>query len=391
MSAGRTLAAGRPVRVAHLITTLDVGGAETAMSRVVANLDRDRFASLVIGLTSAGPVGARLRESGIEVTSLGMRRGWPSPRGLAALVRRLRAWRPDVLQTWLYHADLLGTVAAPLAGVPRLVWNLRSSDMQWEHYRRLSAWTQRACALASRRPDVVVVNSEAGRAHHAELGYRPARWCVIPNGVDATTFRPDPVARLDVRRELGLDPAAELVGLLARLDPMKDHASFVAAAGQLAEHRAGVHFVLAGPGVHAGASEFAALPESLRGRLHLLGTRSDVPSLMAALDVCALSSISEGFPNVLAEALACGVPCVSTDVGAAREIVGDHGAIVPRADPAALARGLQRVLDLAPDARAALSRSARAHVLARFSLSRCVRAYEAMYGELAQRAVFAQP
>lgn len=373
----------RPVKVVHLITTLDVGGAEMALSRLLPALDRRRVESRVVSMTAVGPVGDVLRAAGIGVDTLAMRRGRPTPGALLRLVRLLRAWQPDVLQTWLYHADLLGAMAARLARVPRLAWNIRSADMQWQHYGRLSRLTQGACARLSAWPDVIVVNSEAGRRHHAAIGYHPRAWCVIPNGVDTEVFRPDPHARMTLRREWGIEGDAPVIGMIARLDPMKDHATFLEAARVVLQARDDVHFVLAGEDV-----EPARLPwpegasHLLASRVHCLGRRGDVPRVMAALDVCTLSSMSEGFPNVLVEGMAAGVPCVSTDVGDARRIVEETGLIVPPRDAPALATAWLALVR-SPEERRARGRAARERATSEFSLRRAVAAYESLYARLA--------
>jgi glycosyltransferase involved in cell wall biosynthesis len=375
------MSADRAIRIVHVINDLHVGGAEGTLFRLLSRLDGRRFESSVISLLTPGPLGPSIERLGIPVMSLGMRRGRASPRALLRLATIIRRRRPDLVQTWLYHSDLLGLLATRLTGAGAVVWNLRCSDMDLSHYRRLSAWVVRACARLSSLPQAVVVNSTAGRVFHERLGYRAKRWELIPNGVDLERFRPDAVARSEVRAELGTDDGTALVGLVARYDPMKDHETFIAAAGSVAQRHQSVRFLLAGEEVTVENTELSRLIRSagLEDRVHLLGRRDDVERVFNALDIAVLSSVSEGFPNIVAEAMACGVPCVVTDAGDAAEIVGDTGLVVPPEAPAALADAIERMVSLGRDVRQQRGTAARERIARSYSLERMVGAYSALY------------
>ncbi len=379
-----------PVLVAHLITSLAVGGAQMHLYQTVTRFDPRRIRSTVISLVPPGPVGVLLREAGIPVYHLGMAKGVPNPLGLARLVRLLRRLRPQVLQTYLYHADLLGLLAGRLAGVPRIFWNLRQSVMEFERYRRTTGWTVRLSAWLSRRVDLILVNSWAGAEHHRQLGYDPQRLLVVPNGFDLGRFRPDPEAYREVRRELGLDPDHLLVGMFARFDPQKDHATFLAAAAQAAALMPRVSFLLAGTGLTREHPEAAALARESGlppSRLFLLGERQDIPRLAAALDVFVLSSaFGEGCANAVGEAMAAGVPCVVTEVGDSPRLVGDTGLVVPPRDPGALARALVRLLSWEPARRRLLGEAARRRIERHFALDEIVTRLSRLYEEAAPAA-----
>jgi len=369
-------------RIVHVITALPVGGAQTVLRQLVARQRELGCAMSVVSLADLGEVGARIRAEGTEVRALGMRPAMPDPLALARLVGWLRQLRPDAVQTWLYHGDLLGGLAARLAGVPRLYWNLRQSDLDPAGSRWLTMQVVRACARLSRRlPDLIVCCSEASREVHAAAGYDAARMRVIDNGVDIARYRPDPAAPVAVRAELGLAPGTPLVGLVARYHPQKDHAGFLAAAGAVARARPEVRFLLCGEAVDAGNAELAGLVarHGLQGQVHLLGIRGDVPRIDAALDLAVLSSsFGEGFPNVAVEAMAAGVPCVVTDVGDAARIVGETGWVVPRRDPAALGAAMLAAL-ADPAERLRRGAAARERALARFDLTRMLAAYGRLY------------
>ncbi|MBN1312455.1 MAG: glycosyltransferase [Anaerolineae bacterium] len=370
------------LKIIHLITDLDTGGAEMMLVKLLSHMDSERFTNVVISLTDRGTLGDCIDALGVPILTLGMRHGLPDPRGIGRLVKLLRQEKPDILQTWLYHADLLGTISARLARVPVLCWNIRCSDMDMRHYSRLSRLVLQILARLSRQPDVVIVNSQAGRQLHEERGYSPRRWETIPNGFDLERFRPNPNAYQALRAELALLPHTLLIGLIARYDPMKDQRMFLQAARQLIDERDDVHFVLAGKDIDLLSGMVDAMELGLY--VHLLGERGDIPNLMAALDVLSLSSaFGEGFPNVVGEAMACGVPCVVTDVGDTANIVGETGFVVPPRDPGKMADTWQHLLAMSVEERQALGQSARRRVEKLFSIQAVVRRYEVLYRGIA--------
>ena len=366
------------VTVLHLITGLETGGAEGMLARLVTRTDRSRFRSVVVSMTDGGTIGPVIAGTGIPVETLGIHRGMIDPRGVTRLIRLLRRYRPDIVQTWLYHADLLGLIAARLGYARCLVWNIRCSDMAGPNAVRA------ILARSAARPETVIINSLAGRRFHEAIGYRPRRWEYIPNGYDTALMRPDEAARLRLRTALGIDPGAIVIGMPARYHPMKDHAGFLAAARQIADLPE-IVFVLLGSGIEPGNRELVQAIEAqgLTPRLRLLGERADMNRVYPALDIATLSSaFGEGFPNVLAEAMACGVPCVATDSGDAAEILGDCGVIVPPRDPQALAEGWRRMIALGAEGRHMLGSRARARIVENYDLGHIVSRFEALYADL---------
>lgn len=374
------------MRVLHVITGLETGGAELMLVRLLEQSDRNRFESSVVSLTDIGPTGRQLEAAGVPARALGMRRGRPDPRGVVALAREIRRQKPDVIQTWLYHADLFGGLAAKLAGGTPVAWGLHLGNLAPEVNKRATMLTAKACArLSGRLPRAIVCCAESSRDAHIAYGYRADRMLVIPNGFDLDRFQPSAAARLAVRQELGLAPDTPLVGLIARFDPQKDHATFVEAAARLHQRRPDVRFVLCGGEVTWENPQLASwiADAGIRSVTQLLGRRDDMARIQAALDVAASSSAGEAFPLAVGEAMACGVPCVVTDVGDSALVVGMTGRVVPARDPDALTAGIGTVLDLPPDARADLGRAARQRIAENFSLARAVGRYEDLYERLA--------
>jgi glycosyltransferase involved in cell wall biosynthesis len=373
-------------RVLHLITSFGLGGAETNLFRLVSHMDCSRFSNTVVTMTDARLLSSRLAEANVPFHSLGMSRGVPNPLAATRLFRIIKRVQPDILQTWMYHADLLGLLVGKVARVPAIVWNVRCSSMDMTRYRRASAVVVRMLVSLSRYPDVVVANSEAGLRSHQALGYRARRWKLIPNSLDVDQFRPDGEARTWLRRELKLEPEAIIIGLIARYDPMKDHANFIAAARLLADEMPTVHFVLVGWRVDSSNGDLTRRIESnhLTDRFHLLGLRQDINRITAGLDVaCSSSAYGEGSSNAVAEAMACGVPCVVTNVGDSALLVAKAGKIVAPRDPDALARGCREIILMTPRQRERLDVYARQRVLERFSIPSIVARYERLYEALA--------
>jgi len=377
------------INVLHVITGLSVGGAEMALLKLVSRWDKSRFRGAVVSLLPAGPMGPRIASQGIGVSSLNMRRGLPNPLSILRLAGQIRAFAPDVIQTWMYHADLIGGLAAVLAGGYPVVWGIRNGTLKPGKSSTSAIWSARACArLSLFLPKRILCCSESARRVHGALGYDMGRMRVIPNGFDLEEFKPDPLARWALRQELGLDANAILLGLIARFDPQKDHGTLIRASARLREAWPQLHFVLCGEDVTWGNRELAGRIEkaSMRTRFHLLGRRLDIPRVAAALDLACLCSRSEAFPNVVGEAMACGVPCVVTDVGDSAAIVGQTGIVVPPAEPEALAAGIGRLLEMGPEGRRKLGEAARARVLENFSLDRVVREYQGLYCQVAAEA-----
>ena len=374
------------IRVAHLIPDLAIGGAETALVRLLEGFDRARFASLVVTLRDGGALVARAEDAAEGVVSLGMRTRLPSPRALLRLRAELRAFAPDVVQGWMYHGNLAAWTGVRL--LPRraaLAWNIRQSLASLERQRLATRLVIRAGARLSSDADAIVNNSRTSAAQHAALGFDPRGTEIIPNGFDTRHFRPDPEARAALRARLGIARDVLVAGLVARFDPVKRHDLFLDAVARARRDGLDVHAVVAGPGATPENRALAALVAraGLGGTAHLLGTCDDVARVLASLDVLvSASGWAEGFPNVVGEAMACGVPCIVTDTGDCAAVVGDAGVVVPPGDASALAAALAAMLRRTPAERAALGERARAHVASAYGLERCTERYAALYSRL---------
>lgn len=372
------------LRILFVITDLQIGGAERMLLKVVSRLAPSNDLT-VVSLTERGELASAFERAGADVVALGMRGLLSLPGAVARLAREIRTRRPQLMSTWMYHADLVGGLAARLAGLPAVAWNIRHSDLSSAHTSLATRAVMRTNALLSGTlPKKILCCSETARRTHIEFGFRDDRFHLIPNGFDLQTFQPSAEARTSVRQELGLRDDDLLIGLVARWHRHKDQPGFIRAAATLGQEYENVHFVLVGDDCDKDNPELVRLvtEAGLDGRAHLLGRRRDIARITAAFDIATSSSVSEAFSNTLGEAMACAVPCVATDVGDSAYIVGDTGRIVPPQDPPALARAWAELI-AAPDiVRRELGERARERVTQKFALGIVTRQYEDAFREI---------
>lgn len=287
----------------------------------------------------------------------------------------------------MYHGNLAAHAAAGLGGRRgRVVWNIRSTLCDIDQEKRFTAAVIRLGARLSGWPARIVYPSEAAALEHEAVGYSASHRVLIGNGFDTARFAPDPHARAALRATLGLAADDVLFGHVARWHPMKDHAALLRAAALLRDAGVTFHLAMIGRDVDEHNAELTGLRAALglADRVHLLGERRDLHLLTPGFDIAVSSSSwGEAFPNVLGEAMACGVPCVATDVGDSARVVGEAGRIVARRDPAALARAMRELAALEEPARQHLGRLARERVLAHYSLPAIVRQYGETWREVA--------
>ncbi len=369
----------RPRRILYVTTDLFIGGgAEGMLTRMVSAhprlVDDIIVVSLRLGLPSYAE---QLRRDGVTVVELDFEKIGGITSGLRRLAGLIAETRPDIVQGWMYHGDLAALVALFMSGRRRqtyLIWSIRCSDMDFARYRPGLRLAVKACTALSRFPDLITANSVSGLKSHLRLGYRPRRAHVIANGIDVERFKPDAMARVAVRGELGIAGDAVVAAHVARVDPMKDHRSFLAAMSELPQMRA----LLIGNDTQ----NLPRMPNVLA-----LGPRADLARVLAAADlVVSSSAFGEGFSNALGEGMACGLPAVATDVGDAALIVGDAGLIVPRRDPQALAAAIRQLAREEAAARAERANRARSRIVRMFGMQQAMLRYAEVYASLEGRS-----
>ena len=373
------------MKTLHIIIGLNVGGAEMMLKRLVESHREDpAYRHVVVSLTDMGKLGPQLQSDRVEIYSLGMRSIFSIPQVLWRLVNLIRAGRPDIVQTWMYHADLLGGLAARIAGNRHVIWGIRTTDIRsaGSSVTLIVRWL---CARLSKWvPQVIVCAAEASRQSHITVGYDSKKMLVVPNGYDFAWLKASVEERQALREQCGITHSQIVVGSLGRFHSVKDQGNFVRAAGLLATKYPQLRFVMVGRDLDWDNAQLVRWIDRTGWKDHftLLGERKDVPQCLAAMDIFCMHSRTEGFPNVLAEAMAMGLPCITTNVGDAAMLLDDAGVVVPKENSMALAQGVERLLALDQDARHALGMRAKARVEAEFSMTRARERFEAIYRQV---------
>jgi glycosyltransferase involved in cell wall biosynthesis len=370
------------MKILHIIIGLNVGGAELMLMRLIkSHKGRLDFSHSVISITTVGKVGAQLQEMGVEVHALGMGSILRTPRKFCQLMRLIRAGRPDIVQTWMYHADLLGGLAARLAGIRSVIWGVRGSAIPQSGVS-VTQLVIFLCSWLSRFiPKVIVCCSEPAQFAHAEKGYDPSKMVVIHNGFELSHFNKNSLLRQQSRAAFGFGNNEVVIGIVGRFDRLKDHKNFVLASSIVGAKFNYVKFLMVGRNLDSTNTVLKGwLDESgLTPKFVLAGERSDVPNCLAAMDVFCLSSSEEGFPNVVCEAMAMNVPCVVTNAGNAADIVSNTGIVVAPRDSTALAGALQFMITKGDTERSRLGELARRRIQKNYSIEIVTARFELLY------------
>ena len=378
------------MKIIFIITGLSSGGAEMMLYKLLTSIDRQRFKPVVISLTERDTLAAPIEALDIPVYALGMKEGGlPTPRVIWELFKIFIKTKPDLIQGWMYHSNLAAQFANIISlNFAPVIWNVRHSLNSLADERRGTQSVIKASIPLSKFVNKIIYNSQISAVQHAKLGYPEDKEVTIPNGFDPELFKPSIESRNSVRAELGLPDDCLLIGRFARFHEMKDYPNLLRGAAVLLKERPDVHFLLIGRTLNMQNPIIAELIEELGigDRIHLKDESRELPYYTAALDIATTtSSHGEAFPNVVGEAMCCGVPCVVTDVGDSAWIVGDTGRVVPPRNPEALAKAWQELVDLGAEGRAALGTAARARAVACFSLDFVVAQYEQLYESVVAR------
>lgn len=370
------------MKIIFLTRALELGGAERQLVELAKGLHARGHNVLVVEFYGGGTLEADLLQAGIRLVNLEKRGRWHNVEFIRRLYELIRQERPDVLHGYLGVPNILAALTGMVCRGIKIIWGVRASDFDLSRYDWLTRVCYRAECLLSSCADLIIANSTAGRDHAIRNGFPENKVMVIPNGIDTVRFIPDRDAGRRVRHEWGVEEEGCLIGLVARVDPMKDHSNFLKAAAIIKDKAPNYRFVSVGRGnsetlanLHAIASELG-----IQESVIWTGARNDMIAVYNALDIaCSSSAFGEGFSNVIGEAMACGIPCVVTDVGDSAWITGDTGVVVPPRDPSALAEG---ILHLLKHRESTAGERARARIVENFSLERMVTATEAALATL---------
>ena len=372
------------MKILHIIIGLNVGGAEIMLKRLVqSNLDNKGLEHEVISLTQLGVIGIQLENMGIRVTVLNVRSIFSVPLAFFKLVKIIKNTKFSVVQTWMYHADLLGGLASFFAGNRNIVWNIRGSSIPQQGLS-LTGVLIKVCAMLSYKlPKKIICCAEAARSAHVIKGYAQSKMVVINNGYDLDDYHVRQ-GREAERLNLGISDDEIVIGIVGRFDALKDYNNFISAANELLKEFSNVKFLMVGKGLNNENHELTRMVENdnTLDSFLFMGESNNVNKYLAIMDIYCMSSSKEGFPNVVCEAMAMQVPCVATNAGDAKDIVGDTGIIVPIKDSSALAMGLRTMINYDTKKKLKLGKLARARIGRNYSIEKTLNQYEELYREV---------
>lgn len=371
------------MKVLYVTTGLNTGGAEMMLYRILYSINREKIQPIVVSLIDKGTFGDQIESLGIPVYTVGMKRGLPNPFEIFRLIRFIKQIKPDLIQGWMYHGNIAAQFANFLIGRKTpVLWSIHYSISSLNSDKKTTVAIIKLSAYISRLPKKILFVSHSSKAQHEALGYANQNSRVIPNGFDLSLFLPSLENRIQVLSELKLSENTFLIGVIGRDNPMKDHANFIRASALLIKKHQNVHFLMIGKGVDYDNLVLTQLIHELaiEHQISLLGERTDISRLVSSLDILTSSSAyGESFPLVIGEAMACGVPCVVTDVGDSAWIVGVTGYVVPPRDPQSLANAWNDLIEMGAERQADLGKAARERIATEFSLDSVVNQYELLY------------
>lgn len=377
------------IKVLHIIGALPVGGAERALEKLVTfsmRVDQsNKVQHVVVSLTGLGAIGESLNARGVQVIALHLSNISNTPLVFCKLCRVIFVFKPSVIQTWMYHADFLGGLAGKLCGVP-VIWGIRNTDLR-KGVSKLTFLIMRITAVLSKYiPKKIVCVAKSAETVHASYGYDKSKLIVIHNGFDVEHLRFDAYERRRIRKTLGVDSDCILIGSVARFNPYKDHNTFILAAKILSQQKKKVRFLMVGDGIDVRNKSLMQiiLSAGLQDIITMVGEQDNLASYYSSMDAFCLHSISEGFPNVLAEAMSCSLPVVSTLVGDARYLVGDEGFFSEPGNPTELAKQITLLVEMSPADRRALGIRLRHRIEQNFSIHSMIKNFENVYHQVIQ-------
>lgn len=370
------------MRLMFVITGLGAGGAEAMLIKLLSQKSFSDDEIMVVSLLGSGPRSAEVIALGHQLEHLGISHSFSTWGRVFDIYRLIRTFKPDLIHSWMYHADLVAGIVGKIAGVRHIIWSIRQSNLARDYNKKSTLLIIKACAFLSPFiPSKILSNSTVARQSHIEVGYKTDKIHVIANGFDLDHFAPDKALRSAFRFRHNIDKTTPLVGLVARFDPVKNHAGFFEAAQTIHKTMPDVSFVLAGTDITTENQTLMAMIDKagLQQQTYLLGAQNDIASIMNGIDVLLSSAHGEAFPNVLGEAMACGTPCVATDVGDCKAIIGDSGGVVEAGDMRRLARETIAILSLSVRKKSAIARNARIRIETHYDIGKIASDFRACF------------
>ena len=371
------------MKIIHIITSLNIGGAEIALQKLLMSKKNDTPKPSVISLTELGKIGEQLQKQNFETHCLHMKNALYFPVTLIKLIKILSNEKPDIVQTWLYHADLLGGIAAKIAGIKNILWGIRTTELKKGSF--ITAIIRQVCALLSYFiPTRIICVATASMNKHVSLGYARKKMLVIGNGFELEHLQFDNLKRETLRAKYNIDENNIVIGSLGRFSEDKGQEIFLKSAKILNLRNTNIHFLIIGKGINKDNEQLISWinDANLGKNITLLEEQSDILACLSAMDIFCLHSRTEGFPNVLGEAMAVGLPCVATNVGDVKHLLSDTGVIVDKNNPLALVEGLELLINNSIEQNKSLGSKARMRIEQEFTINQTRKKFDAVYTSL---------
>jgi len=380
-SFGAELTLSAKLKIVYIIVSLETGGAQSMLIRLLKCIDKDRFDVIVISLTDTGELGQSVIDLGVPLITIGMTKNLFNIFALIRLYGAIRKTCPDVVHTWMYHSDLIGGLLARLLCVPRIVWGVRSADFFSSDTSLSTKLIVKVCAwLSTKVPHAIVYNSRKGLDHHNSLGYTKNNSHVIYNCVDTDRFKPQSSCYINLRRELNVADNRKIIGIVARYDYLKNHTGFIEMAKFVNDYDKDCDFLMIGANIKNNKPLISLVRDrNILDNFHLWDSVPDIENIIGGLDAVIITSSSEAFPNVLIESMACGVPCFSTDVGDVRQVIYDKDWVVPIGDMKKLADVCIQYLELDMNIQKQIKDNIAQEVCQHFNSALMMQKYELIY------------
>lgn len=370
------------MKILHIITSLTVGGAERFLHKLLAGGLASVHDNQIICLGSSAVFGVEIEKLGVPVTYLNMQNGRPSLAAFRQLNKCIKNFSPDIIQGWMHHGNLMASIGAIFAtNKPKIIWNVRQTVYDLKSERLNTRWVIRLNSFISNQPKTIIYNSKLSRAQHEDLGFKKTFGVFLPNGFDVDHWTDNSDNAAATRKILKINKDVKIISFAARYHVNKDIPTFLTSLQKILSLNNDVHCVIlgrdTGPENHMLKPYYDQLPLE---RIHFLGQRNDMEKLLPAFTIhCLSSKKGEAFPNILGEAMACGVPCVSTNVGDSSYVLGDSGIVVPPEDPEKLALAVLDILNEAPSQYLERRQLARNRIFNKFSISKVTKSYIELY------------
>jgi glycosyltransferase involved in cell wall biosynthesis len=374
-----------PKKLVIIITSLSVGGAELMLFKLLRKINLKKFKPTVISLTSYGEIGSRINGLGIPVHSVELSPNLSIFIKLIRFLKLLKDLKPDIIHTWMYHSDLIGGIAAKIIGCDNILWSIRCTDILTDGVSKNTRYIRKICAgLSNIIPTNIICVAHKAKKVHVKIGYDYQKMIVLGNGFDLNLFKYDLDSRVKIRESLNIKAGSLVIGSIGRFNNYKDHHNFIMAAQHLTLLKRKVYFLMIGRDVDINNYSLKSWIEEVGNpnRFKLLGEQREIVKLLSAMDIFCLHSKSEGFPNVLGEAMCMGLPSVVTNVGDSALLLGNSGVVVPSQDPNALAKGLLSLINKSEEERQLIGQLARKRIKENYSMEKIYSKYEILYEKI---------